>query len=536
MSEENQNNIIIGDCAVKCIEDVSLTRRIATCARVCYKSEVEPSDESDKKLIQNCIKQGHESVLEHGAMSVFLPVNITDDGNHIMTVLRDQKNTRVIFRNEYEAFPTIAMRRWSTEYYDIELGKNHLDDLEYNMKKDLPAGEHPMLPVVLADIRAWRRIVGERLYLSGGPMRDTLSFVITVAVLNALYKAEPVFFEDMYNRLNENLAATSVDTESKDPMIKEVFNKLPADNRTVDGFMKTFFPNNQNCIFAGEASKTAFVTFMVTANRSVTHQLVRHRQDVAYSQESQRWVNYDKKGMCVTQPIVDTAKITDDSKLNFVDKTTGKLNEDSDAYKAWKEAMENAYASYKKLLDLGLPPETARGVLPNDCQTTIAVTWLTPTGFTNFMHWRNEKHAQIQIRQIADQMLLQVLGKPYGNMIDPSLVLVWLKNIEDQKVLPDLTTEKLEEFRKYQTERINAITEYDKKRHEEMEKRQKEKEENERSGIKVQDTQTTHNPDYAPKGEINLCGHNNNPPQGDSDVQERPLTVDIEKIEVKDKE
>ena len=93
-------------------------------------------------------------------------------------------------------------------------------------------------------------------------------------------------------------------------------------------------------------------TFYIKASRVLTHELVRHRI-ASYSQRSQRYVKENKADYIFPVEIAG----------------------DPDREKIFREAMDAAWASYKKLLDAGLKAEIARYVLPNACATEIVCTW-----------------------------------------------------------------------------------------------------------------------------------------------------------------
>lgn len=128
------------------------------------------------------------------------------------------------------------------------------------------------------------------------------------------------------------------------------------------------------------------VTVYFVVDRGVSHEIVRHRI-ASYSQESTRYCNYnlDKFGNEIT--VIDPY---------FYEKGTHR-------YDIWKEACENAEASYFRLIALGSPQE-ARSVLPNSLKTEIAVTY-------NFREWRKffalrgAKAAHPQIQQVTIPLL-----------------------------------------------------------------------------------------------------------------------------------
>lgn len=98
-------------------------------------------------------------------------------------------------------------------------------------------------------------------------------------------------------------------------------------------------------------------TFRLTTSRAVANELVRHRANITFSQESQRYVGYDK-----------------DKFGNQIEVITPLIDTDSSAYNDWHYAMLMAETQYMNLRKAGLPPEIARGVLPNDCKTELVVT------------------------------------------------------------------------------------------------------------------------------------------------------------------
>ena len=124
------------------------------------------------------------------------------------------------------------------------------------------------------------------------------------------------------------------------------------------------------------------ITVNIIGDRAMSHQLVRHRLG-AYSQESQRYCNYGKKGLRVIQPPSISGALGD----------------------IWKECIESHYEIYLNLLEQGIPPEDARSVLPNATATQVYTTF-------NLRQWRhvfkdralNEK-AQWQIREIMQGIL-----------------------------------------------------------------------------------------------------------------------------------
>ncbi|HID25527.1 MAG TPA: FAD-dependent thymidylate synthase [Thermoplasmata archaeon] len=123
-------------------------------------------------------------------------------------------------------------------------------------------------------------------------------------------------------------------------------------------------------------------TFAISGvSRALTHQLVRHRI-ASYSQQSQRYVNLSEPTY-VTPPLIE---------------------KDDRMKEAYEETMKKIWSEYNKLLDLGIPAEDARYVLPNATTSNIIVT-MNARSLLNFFELRCCLHAQWEIRKLANKML-----------------------------------------------------------------------------------------------------------------------------------
>jgi len=129
---------------------------------------------------------------------------------------------------------------------------------------------------------------------------------------------------------------------------------------------------------------TSFTFAISDVSRSLTHQLVRHRI-ASYSQQSQRYVNL------VTPNYVTPPKIAKNKQMK----------------KAFEKTMEMIWENYNKLLEIGIPAEDSRYVLPNAACTNIIVT-MNARSLLNFFELRCCQHAQWEIRQCANKMLAEV--------------------------------------------------------------------------------------------------------------------------------
>ncbi|MCK4738414.1 MAG: FAD-dependent thymidylate synthase [Deltaproteobacteria bacterium] len=118
-------------------------------------------------------------------------------------------------------------------------------------------------------------------------------------------------------------------------------------------------------------------------SRANSHQLVRHRL-ASYSQQSQRYVKADTKLVKVVTPHT--------------------INDNAEAKKLFDDFTKDAYATYGKLTELGIPKEDARYVLPNAAETKIIVT-MNARELIHFFLLRCCERAQWEIREMATEML-----------------------------------------------------------------------------------------------------------------------------------
>ena len=151
-------------------------------------------------------------------------------------------------------------------------------------------------------------------------------------------------------------------------------------------------------------------TFAVEGiSRACSHQLVRHRI-ASYSQQSQRYVKLDKFDYIIPTAI-ENNEFAKDIFLNA-------MEQDQKAYNGIVEELMNEYIAssgytlasipkneYNKLEKLAI--EDARYVFPNACETKIVFTMNVRT-LMNFFTHRCCDRAQWEIRDLADEMLIQV--------------------------------------------------------------------------------------------------------------------------------
>jgi thymidylate synthase (FAD) len=148
----------------------------------------------------------------------------------------------------------------------------------------------------------------------------------------------------------------------------------------------------------GSVLEHAAWNFIFTnVSRSCTHELVRHRAGFAFSQLSQRFVDES------VAEYVEPDCVADDPELHAI----------------WLDAVARTHHAYIKLVE-GLtnkfrdePDRTlrrkmarqaARSVLPNATETKIFVT-ANARALRHFIEMRASRHAEVEIRQLAVQVL-----------------------------------------------------------------------------------------------------------------------------------
>lgn len=124
------------------------------------------------------------------------------------------------------------------------------------------------------------------------------------------------------------------------------------------------------------------VSFMLTVPRSISHQIVRHRVGVAYSQQSQRYVDLSRGPLQVIAPVPAL---------------------DEAAMEIWRKTTETAAAAYAVLIQGGARPEQARAVLPNCAATKLGMT-------ANLRAWRHILRERWK-NPAADPAIREVMGQ-----------------------------------------------------------------------------------------------------------------------------
>lgn len=135
------------------------------------------------------------------------------------------------------------------------------------------------------------------------------------------------------------------------------------------------------------------ITVLVTCDRGVTHEIVRHRI-ASYSQESTRYCNYTN------------GKFS--GQITFIDPCSGfswdlSTERGANLFKVWTKAMGGAEWSYRQMIRYGAKPEEARTVLPNSTKAELAMT-MNLREWRHFIKLRTSPAAHPQMREVADMV------------------------------------------------------------------------------------------------------------------------------------
>lgn len=195
---------------IDCPDGEELLRMVELCGRVCYKSEDKITPDSAKRFIASVLKSGHESVLEHGKITV----KVTCDRGVTHEIVRhrlasySQESTRYCnYNNEkfggeltfikpcFWEEGTIPYLEWVQLMEDIEEVYQRL--IAYGVK---PEEARSVLPnslktelVMTMNLREWRHFFKMRLSKRAHPqMRE-----VAELIHKELKERVPLIFDDI---------------------------------------------------------------------------------------------------------------------------------------------------------------------------------------------------------------------------------------------------------------------------------------------------------------------------------------------------
>jgi thymidylate synthase (FAD) len=132
----------------------------------------------------------------------------------------------------------------------------------------------------------------------------------------------------------------------------------------------------------------SLITFDITCDRGVSHELVRHRIGMSFSQESTRYCNYGNGEF--------GGKVTFIKPLFYTEGT----NE----YNVWYNTCLASEIGYLKLIAMGSSPQEARSILVNSLKTQLKMSG-NFRSLRHFFKLRCAKTAHPQMRELAIPML-----------------------------------------------------------------------------------------------------------------------------------
>lgn len=145
----------------------------------------------------------------------------------------------------------------------------------------------------------------------------------------------------------------------------------------------------EEVLATGHASPLEHISFTFAisgVSRSLSHQLVRHRIGISFSQQSQRYVKFK------------------DGNFNYITPNSVK---ESGLEKEFQEHMELSGKLYSRLLNAGAKGEDARFVIGNACATNFVIT----VNFQELIHISRLRlcfRAQWEIRELAAKIKSEV--------------------------------------------------------------------------------------------------------------------------------
>jgi len=157
-------------------------------------------------------------------------------------------------------------------------------------------------------------------------------------------------------------------------------------NESAEKFVRGIIKNGHESVLEHFSFTVRFIV-----DRGVSHEIVRHRI-ASYSQESTRYVNYQKKGIEFVRPCW------------FDDGVEGIHAENK-----WIQAMLKADEYYNDLI-LAWSPQQARSVLPNSLKTEVVMT-ANLRIWRHFLKLRTAKAAHPQMREVTIPLLTELKNK-----------------------------------------------------------------------------------------------------------------------------
>lgn len=152
------------------------------------------------------------------------------------------------------------------------------------------------------------------------------------------------------------------------------------------------------------------ITAKFICDRGVSHEFVRHRV-FSFAQESQRYCNYNKdkfnNELTFIKPTwldIPTGDYTYwDGDWCDIDNMKIQLPSDNGVADNFLQCLNNAGMQYRLLINKGLKPQEARGVLPNATKTELVMTGFE-SDWEHFFELRCSGAAHPDAKKLADEL------------------------------------------------------------------------------------------------------------------------------------
>lgn len=192
------------------VDGEAILKHIERCGRVCYKSENKITDGSARKFVENIIKRGHESVLEHASITVKFVVDrgVSHEIVRHRIASYSQESTRHCNYSKHcfsDEVTFINPLFFDDSKYQYKVWKNSCVKAEADYLLLLDQGCTPqearaVLPnslktelVMTANLREWRHFLRLRTNKAAHPqMRE-----VAIPLLRKLQEIIPVVFDDI---------------------------------------------------------------------------------------------------------------------------------------------------------------------------------------------------------------------------------------------------------------------------------------------------------------------------------------------------
>lgn len=149
-------------------------------------------------------------------------------------------------------------------------------------------------------------------------------------------------------------------------------------------------------VHSGHTSTLEHINFTFAiegVSRVLLAQLTRHRVGFGFSVQSQRYVS----------------DASDKKKGGYQYVMPPKIAENEQAKEHYAEVMESLQAAYDRLVELGVPKEDARFVLPNAAATNLTMTANLRALLTFYSKRRPGRGAQWEIAELAERLRQEVV-------------------------------------------------------------------------------------------------------------------------------